>query len=280
MLRNTEKGWYGFCIIPLSFCVFSYFTGKYSLDITIYRPILPLILLNFILILAAYFLIFRFFRQTREQLTLQNEQNLLQMQVVAAQMHLEDLKESQEKTIIYRHDMRHHLALIDGYLAGNNREDARKYIADVKEKIEGAAVEKYCNNYRVNLILYRYIAMAKNEGISVETQIDLPEKTTVSDMDLCVIFANVIENAVNACKRIPYKNQRYIKIVCKTKNDQLFIQINNSYEGTVMFDNDLPVSTKENHGLGTKSIATVVKKYSGVYSFTAENGVFKTSIIL
>lgn len=280
MLRNTEKGWYGFCIIPLSFCVFSYFTGKYSLDITIYKPILPLILLNFILILAAYFLIFRFFRQTREQLTLQNEQNLLQMQVVAAQMHLEDLKESQEKTIIYRHDMRHHLALIDEYLAGNNREDARKYIADVKEKIEGAAVEKYCNNYRVNLILYRYIAMAKNEGISVEIQIDLPEKTTVSDMDLCVIFANAIENAVNACKRIPYKNQRYIKIVCKTKNDQHFIQINNSYEGTVMFDNDLPVSTKENHGLGTKSIATVVKKYSGVYSFTAENGVFKTSIIL
>ena len=39
--------------------------------------------------------------------------------------------------------------------------------------------------------------------LTVETQIDLPEKNAVSDMDLCVIFANAIENAVHACMLIP-----------------------------------------------------------------------------
>jgi sensor histidine kinase regulating citrate/malate metabolism len=48
----------------------------------------------------------------------------------------------------------------------------------------------------------------------------------------------------------------------------------------VEFADDLPVSTKENHGLGTKSIAAIAQKYGGVYSFTAEDGVFTTSIIL
>ena len=117
--------------------------------------------LVFILTLSAYFLILRFFKQTREQLTLQNEQNLLQMQVAAAQMHLEALQESQEKTIIYRHDMRHHLHLINAYLADNNQAAAQKYITEVEKTIEDAAVEKYCSNYTVNLILSSYIAKAK-----------------------------------------------------------------------------------------------------------------------
>jgi len=96
--------------------------------------------------------------------------------------------------------------------------------------------------------------MAKNEEITVETQIDLPEKKAISDMDLCIIFANAIENDMNACMCILNANDRTLKVDCKTKNGQLLIQITNRYEGTVMFANDMPVSTKENHGLETKSI--------------------------
>jgi hypothetical protein len=187
-------------------------------------------------------------------------------------MHLEALKESQEKTIIYRHDMRHHLALIGAKLADDNREGAQKYIAEIEENIKGTTVEKYCSNYTVNLILYYFITMAKNEEITVETQLNLPNKNNISDMDLCSIFANAIENATNACKCIPRANDRTLKVVCKPKNDQLFIQITNSYQGTVMFVDDMPVSTEENYGLSTKIY--------GVYSFSAEDGVFKTSLIL
>ena len=58
------------------------------------------------------------------------------------------------------------------------------------------------------------------------------------------------------------------------------IPITNRCTDPVRFVDDRPVSTEENHGRGTKSIAAVVEKYGGVYSFTAEDGVFKTSIIL
>lgn len=280
MLRNTDKGWFGFCVIPISYSALLFFTSKYNLDTVVTERAFVFAGLVFILTLAAYFLIIRFFKQTREQLTLQNEHNLLQMQITAAQLHLNALQESQEKTMIYRHDMRHHLHLIYAYLADNKTAIAQKYIREVEKTIEDATFEKYCSNYMVNLILYSDIAKAKNEQITVETHIDLPEKNAVSDMDLCVIFANAIENAVNACKRIPSATDRTIKIVCKTKNDKLFIQITNSYQGTVTFVDDMPVSTEENHGFGTKSIAAVAHKYDGVYSFTAEDGVFKTSIIL
>jgi hypothetical protein len=281
MLRSTDKGWFGFCIIPLSYTLLIYLISNYNInDVKLQPRTVVSAVLLLILTFAAYLLILRFFKQTREQLTLQNEQNLLQMQVSTAKMHLEELKASQEKAIIYRHDMRHHLNLIDAYLTDNNKAAAQKYITEVEKTIESTSVEKYCNNYTVNLILYSYIAKAKNEQIKVETQIDLLEKTSVSDMDLCVIFANAIENAVNACNLIPNTNDRTLQIVCKTKNDKLFIQITNSYKGTVMFVNDMPVSSEENHGLGTRSIVAVAQKYNGLYSFSADNGVFKTSLIL
>ncbi len=281
MLRNADKGWIGFCAIPLSYTLLVYLIIKTSINKSPIstRSVIILALL-LILTFSAYVLIFRFFRQTREQLSLQNEQNLLKIQVEASKLHFEELRASQEKTLIYRHDMRHHLNLIGSYLADNNSAAALEYISEVEKTIRSAVVEQYCNNYTVNLILYSYIARAKDAGIKVETQIDLREKNTVADMDLCVIFANAIENAVNACKLVSNSKSRTIKIFCAPKNDKLFIQITNHFEGTVLFQGDMPVSIKENHGLGTKSIVAVAQAYGGIYSFSAEAGVFTTSVIL
>ena len=92
MMRNTDKGWLGFCMIPLSYAVLIYSIGMYNLDKVIIGTKIKSALLVFILAFSAYFLILRFFKQTREQLTLQNEQNLLIMQVAAAQVHLEALQ--------------------------------------------------------------------------------------------------------------------------------------------------------------------------------------------
>lgn len=280
MMHNTDKGWLGFCIIPLSYSLLIYSIAKYDLDNVIIQPILKDAVLLFILTLSSYFLILEFFKQTREQIILQDEQNLLMTQVAAAQIHFESLEESQERTILYRHDMRHHLNLINSYLVDNNKEAAQKYISEVEKTIEGVVVEKYCRNYTVNLILSSYIAKAKNEQISVETQINLPEKNVVSDMDLCVIFANALENAISACKDIYGAKDRIIKIVSKVNNNKLYIQITNSFDSTIIFVDDMPISTDQNHGFGTKSIAAIAHKYGGMYSFTAEDRVFKTSIIL
>ncbi|HBV88377.1 MAG TPA: GHKL domain-containing protein [Desulfosporosinus sp.] len=280
MMCNTDKGWIGFCIIPISYSVLLYTASMYSLNKAMADNVLWRSALIFILTLSAYFLILRFFKQTREQLTLQNEQHLLRTQVAAAQIHFEALEESQEKTMLYRHDMRHHLNLINSYLADNNKEAAQKYITEVEKTVEGAVVEKYCNNYTVNLILSSYIAKAKNEQITVETQINLPEKNAVSDMDLCVIMANALENAINACKSINITNDRYIKIVSKLNQNKLCLQITNSFDGTIVFVDNMPISTDENHGLGTRSIAAVAQKYGGICSFTVKDGVFKASIIL
>ncbi len=146
--------------------------------------------------------------------------------------------------------------------------------------IEDAAVSEYCGNYTVNLILSAYIAKAEHEKINVETQIDLPENSPVSDMDLCVIFANALENATNACKKLTNDEDRRLNILCKNKDGKLFIQITNTYDGLVNFVDHMPVRAIEDHGLGIKSIAAVAEKYGGLCSFEAADGMFCASMIL
>lgn len=280
MLNNTDKGWLGFSLIPLSYYMIIYSIAKYDLNNLAPGAMARDALLLSVLTLSAYYLILRFFKQTREHLILKSEQDLLKTQVTSAQTHLEEIQNSQQKTLIYRHDMRHHLSLINSYLSDNNQDGAAKYIAEVEKSIDETIVEKFCNNYTVNLILSSYIKKAKNENIKVETEIDLPEKTDISDMDLCVIFANAIENAVNACKAMPDGIDRNIKIVCKMNNNSPLIQITNSFDGNVAFIQDMPVRADNTQGLGTKSIAAVVQKYKGICSFSVQDGIFQTSIIL
>lgn len=280
MLGNIKKGWVAFCLIPLSYNAFNYLIGRYDIEFVRDEPLLWIDTLVAVLIIAAYVLLLRFFKQTREQLIMENEQNILTMQVSALQARYETIKQSEEKTIIYHHDLRHHLHLINGYLSNNNLAGIKKYITEIEKSIDDTVTIKYCNNNAVNLILSPYINMAKNQNIMVESHVYIPNNCEVYDMDLCIILSNAIENAINACMKIKDINNRRINIICKSKNDKLFIQVTNNFTGEVKFAEDMPISEEENHGFGTKIIAATVKKYGGLFSFTAENGVFKASVIL
>ena len=280
MLRKTNKGWIGFCAIPFSYTAITYLVGKYDLEAVIPHITMIYALGVLVLAVAAYALILRYFRQAREQLTVQAESDILRMQVSSAIVHLGDLKESQEKAIIYRHDMRHHLNLINALLADDNKEAAQKYIADVSQSIEDSVVKSYCSNYAINLILNSFLTKAKEEEILIETQIDLPQKNTASDMDLGVIFSNALENAIHACRRIPYTSERIIKIHCRIQNEKCVIQIINSCGEAVSFIDGMPISSENGHGFGTRSIAAVVQKYGGVCSFASESGFFKVNLII
>lgn len=280
MLRNTDKGWYGFSIIPLSYSILIYSSSKYHVNSELLELSLTQNIRSLIFILISYSMILWLFKQNREYLTLANEQNLLQLQIGASHHYLESLKESQANTLIYRHDMRHHLNLINAYLSDDNKEVAQNYIDEVKKCIDDISVEDFCDNYSLNLVLHYYVNKARNEQIHVETHLELPKETTVSDIDLCLVFSNTLENAINALTLVDSTKVKFLKILCKTKNNRFIVEIENNYVGDIHFDNELPISTIKNHGYGTKSIASIVTKYNGQYATTAENNIYKTQIIM
>jgi len=176
--------------------------------------------------------------------------------------------------------MRHSINAINSLLDDNNILAAQNYLKKLDENLIKTVIEKYCDNYAINVILSSYIKKAKDANINVTYHIDIAENITIDSIELGIIFANAIENATIACKKIENPPDRKIDITCKNHYNQLYIQISNTYIGEVFFEGEHPISNEKNHGFGTRSIAAIVEDFNGIYSFSAEDGIFKTTVIL
>ncbi len=280
MLRNVDSGWAVFCIIPLSYNLYTLLTGKYDISLVRDASLLWVDACIATLAIVAYILILRIFAQTREKLVLEHEQNLLAVQVSGLKERYETLREAEENMKIFRHDFRHHVNLIQGYLANQDWEKATDYISKIENRIEETISTKYCNNETVNIIISPYIKRAINEKIAVKFQGTIPQNCIIEDIDLCIMLSNAIENAIHASMASTLPQSRWINISCMSKKGKLLIEVTNNFVGEINFIDGVPVSTKENHGFGTKSILVIVQKYGGLCSFGASDGIFVLRIII
>jgi hypothetical protein len=176
--------------------------------------------------------------------------------------------------------LRHHIITINSLLHDHNIQEAQNYLEKLDKKLKKTMIEKYCGNYVINVILSSYIKKAKDEKITVCCQVDIPENITIDSIEIGLIFSNAIENAIIACKQLEDYTDRKIDITCKNHYNQLYIQICNTYVGDILFEEELPISKETNHGFGTKSIAAIAGAFNGIYSFSAKDGIFKTTVIL
>lgn len=201
----------------------------------------------------------------------------LELQIRHAAATLDNMRSLQENTITYRHDMRHHLGYIQALVSAGSMEKIQDYIQSVQSDIEAITPKNFCQNEVVNLILSTYDLKAENQGITLEVYADVPKDIPVSDTDLCAILSNALENAFHAVAKT---ESRIIAVRLSRRDNQLRIQISNPFHGKIEFKDGIPVSTEENHGLGTKSIAAIVDSYNGLYAFVVEKELFILRILL
>lgn len=180
----------------------------------------------------------------------------------------------QENAAAYRHDLRHHLALLQSMAADERLEDIKDYLLTAQSDIDNITPLHFCNNETVNLILSAFASKAKKAGIQLVVEARLPDSLPFSDTELCSLLSNALENAIQACERIEYRNQRLIKLRLFSKNNKLCLDIRNRYEAEPVFSQGLPLSKLQGHGYGTKSMAHIVEKHGGVFQFSTKDGWF------
>ncbi|MDE6030100.1 MAG: GHKL domain-containing protein, partial [Oscillospiraceae bacterium] len=174
-------------------------------------------------------------------------------------------------------DLRHHLQYLSTCLENGQEERARDYISNICEEIEAQKVCRYCENEAANLILSAFAGRAKKNGIDLNVQGAVTDDVTVSDNDLCVLLSNSLENALNACIPLARSGEtcvisvqfRFVKATGK-----FFLQITNPCRGDIRFENDIPISSQQDHGIGVQSICAIVERYGGCYSFSLDNELF------
>jgi len=179
-----------------------------------------------------------------------------------------------------RHDLRHHLSAFKAFIDTGETEKLAEYIGEYENSLPDDTEIVFCENYAVNAILLYYIGMAKSEGIQVAAKLHLPENIGVNDSDLCIVFGNCAENAVEACRKME-SGERFIKIDAGLTGDMLTVTIDNSFNGEVREAGGVFMSSKrEGEGVGISSVKAVARKYDGSTKFEAKGDVFQASVML
>lgn len=184
--------------------------------------------------------------------------------------------------MVYRHDMRHHLSLLNSFAADGDLKKIKSYLASTEVAIEALTPVRYCENETVNLILSSFHNKAQKNNVSLQVDVKLSGKLNISDTELCALSSNAFENAIDAAAQLEDEKLRKVYFQAIVNGGKLLISTENAYTGNLEMDGELPLSTKKEagHGFGIKSMIDIVDRHKGLYFIETEGGVFILQLML
>jgi hypothetical protein len=222
---------------------------------------------------SFYFLIPYIYQSLREKMLIQSTQDALQQEISSAEDQIALLNETNQQMAVYRHDVRHHINLLNGLLADGKIERAQEVLNTSMADLDAITPKRYCENEPVNLLCSSYDSKAKRLGVQLKINALLPKEVPLSDTELCSVISNGLENALRAASQ-PEVAEKWVGFSCYVRQGNIFMLIQNPYAGQVVIRDGLPVSSREGHGYGCYSIQAITQRNGGLCSFEAENGVF------
>lgn len=177
------------------------------------------------------------------------------------------------------HDFKHYTKVLTHYLDSNDMEGLRACCVELTEQISRSCAAANNSSSVLGGVLSHYEQMAEREGMGFVSS-GTYEGDWISDMDLCVLLGNALDNAVEGC-RTAGKDRR-IAVTIRCSEDTVSILVQNTYDGQVNRQNDRILSRKgsERTGVGLQSIRSICNKYRGHSEICADEKLFSMNMIL
>lgn len=271
---RMEKGW-------ASLAAFSAFSG-----LTVYIAALTFMILEvdvcirlavsavlFLLIGSAYWV-------ASYTIVLLNRKH--EAQEAAAQRKLLETQLATEQEFVTqaktrRHDLHHHISLLNDYLERGDLEGAKAYLSQYDAELDEDHLDVYCKNTVANAILRHTARQCAGGSIPFTCRTVIPQTLSLTSPELATVLGNVLENAWEASRQ---SETPWIDVTARTHRNALLVEVKNAVSGETRFENDLPCSTKPGGGLGLKSVSRVLEKYGGVLHCFRTGGTFVTQVVI
>lgn len=194
---------------------------------------------------------------------------LFDSQFKRQRIYVEEAKKRDELYRSFQHDIDNHLLVLSGLLKENRYEEALEYLGKLHVNSASLLVSLSTGHIVLDTLLKEKLGHAERNGIGVTCNVRIPEDSAVDDMDLCVIFANIMDNAIRACMESE-QDERAIVLTAGARYRFLVIESFNPSSGSQ------PVRP----GTGLKNIGSIAKKYGGTVSFGVSDGQFRIHVLL
>lgn len=180
----------------------------------------------------------------------------------------------------WRHDYHNHLQAMKAYVKMGKIEKLNDYLELLEQDLDNVNQLIESGNVNLDAILNSKISLALKNGIEVDYKAVCPARLAISDIDLCALIGNLLDNAVEACETLT-DGKPFIRLYIGIVKKQLYISVTNTTgERVRKMDYEYITRKRGNHGHGLKRINMVVEKYQGYINRQNEPGVFVTEIML
>lgn len=279
MLHTVHRGWALFAIMTgLSYIILSQIS-VYPTSLLERPEDIPVASMVLLLIAFSYTTIFQTLYGQMTVSRAQERQRILEAQASMMERRALEVRQTEEKLAIERHDLRHRFQTVASLVEQGNQEAAMEYIGASQKVLDETQHPRFCQNVILDAILRSYFEQASQMGIEVETHLAIPDHLPMDATELSTVFANALENAIHACGKLP-QEERQIVFTCVTE-PQFMFEVANPYQGQVKFGPDgLPLSKRDGHGIGIRSILAFGEKHDAICRFRAENGWFRVQMAL
>ncbi|MEG0838444.1 MAG: ATP-binding protein [Hydrogenoanaerobacterium sp.] len=199
-----------------------------------------------------------------------------QLTLWQAQYEKLELKISSEARM--RHDWKHHIITVVGFVENKDLDGLSSYLTEYKEKFFSADEPPICDIPPLDMLFQYYKRKAAELNINFFVSTVSFGQCLASPSDLTVLFGNLLENAFDACVKAT-EGEKYISLKIKRNNTGLITVIcENNFDGVINKQDGQLLSRKKTGGIGLSSIEDIAKKYNGKVRLKTENKKFKVYV--
>ena len=248
----------------------SMFIGKYPGEIITIRTLVDLG--GYAILFAHYILC----NQSRYQKELESLNSILQNQYFQYEQSKENIKMIGQ---MY-HDLKHQ---ITAFRLETNETIKNNWLDTMEEELSAYELQNQTGNAVLDVILTSKKMQCQQYKITLTCVVDGILLEKMETRDICNIFGNALDNAIEYLKTVEDIEKRLIHVVVTKRQGFLLICFENYLEDTLFYEEGLPKTTKKDkqfHGYGLKSIKMIAKKYDGQVSIETNDNWFELSIIL
>lgn len=171
------------------------------------------------------------------------------------------------ETKSFRHDIKNHLSVLCGLMEKRDYAAASSYLYEINERSNKLSFAFNTGVPELDILFENKLSDLP-EDVSVKCNVTIPKNCSISEYDLCTIFANALDNAVKACGRCELHGKKFIEINSAVQGNFLFVNIENSFD-------EKPFRI----GTGLQNIKRTAEKYGGTVKLDSHNNVFSLRII-